>query len=125
MTPFAANPFVFIFMAVILVGALAWYGYGMLDHMGLSEERAQAVVTGKQFNPPGVTYRTNIVAGRAWTMTDATSETYVLTLVIGTEPTVALVSKQRYDALHANDTVQVRMRRTRFSGRLEVIEVLS
>jgi hypothetical protein len=39
------------------------------------------------------------------------------------EPTVALVTKQRFDEIRENDRVSVTVRRTRLSGKLEVIEV--
>jgi len=123
MTPFAANPFVFIFSALILVAVLGYYAWGALDRLGLPDEQARAVVTGKNYYPPGVTYRTNIVAGRAWTQPYSTSDAYVLVLNLGQEPTGAIVSKELYDALQPGDGVQVRMHRTRLSRRLEVTEV--
>lgn len=123
MTPFTANPFVFIFSGLLLVAVLAYFGWGALDRLGLAEEQASAVVVRKQLNPPGVTYRTTIAGGRAWTLTDPTSETYVLELKIGDEPTVAVVGKDLYDALGPGDRVQLRLHRTRLSGRLEVTHV--
>lgn len=124
MTPFTANPFAFIFSGVLLVAVLVYFGWGALDHLGLAEEQSSAVVTAKNYYPPGVTYYTNIVAGRAWTMADSTSDAYVLTLNLGKEPTAAIVSKDLYDALKPGDRVQVQMRRTRFSRRLEVTQVV-
>ena len=123
MTPFAANPFVFIFSGVLLVAVLGYFGWGALDRLGLSEEQAAAVVVRKQLNPPGVTYRTTIAGGRAWTLTDPTAETYVLELKIGDEPTVAVVSQELYNTLRPGDPVQLRLQRTRLSGRLEVTAV--
>lgn len=124
MTPFTANPFVFIFSGVLLVAVLVYFSWGALDHLGLAEEKSSAVVTAKNHYPPGVTYRTNIVAGRAWTMADPTSDAHVLTLNMGQESTGAIVSKDLYDALQPGDRVQVQMRRTRFSRRLEVTQVV-
>lgn len=124
MTPFAANPFIFVFSALLLVAVLAWFGWGMLDRMGLAEEQAGAVVTGKHYNAPGQTFRTVIAGGRAWTLTDTTSDTHVILLDVAKEPTVAIVSNDVYDALQPGDSVQVRMRRTRVSRRLEVIDVV-
>jgi len=126
MTPFAANPFVFIFSALILLAVLVYFGWGALDRAGLAEEEAGAVVTGKRYYPPGTTSRTNIVAGRAWTQTDATSDAYVLELKVGQEPTATAVSRESYDSLQAGDSVRVRVRvhRTRLTRRLEVADVL-
>jgi hypothetical protein len=123
MTVFAANPFMYVLALLLILGG-GYYGWGMLDHVGLAEERMEATVTGKQYNLPGVTYNTNIVAGRAYTQAHQTGETYVLSLTIGQEPTVALASKEQYDRLKAGDTVQVMARRTRFTKQLEVTEVM-
>lgn len=124
MTPFSANPFVFIFSAALLVGVLGYFAYGLLDRIGLTESQARAVITAKQYNAPGKTYNTNIAGGRAWTQAYQTPDTYVLSLNIGQEPTVAIVSKEQYETLRAGDSVEVRLHRTRISGRLEVTEVL-
>jgi hypothetical protein len=124
MTPFAANPFVFIFSGLILVAVIGYFAWGALDRLGLADEQASAVVTGKNYYPPGMTYRTNIVAGRAWTQSSPTSDAYVLLLNLGQEPTGAIVSRELYDAVRPGDGVQVRMRRTRLSRRLEVTDVV-
>lgn len=124
MTPFAANPFVFIFSGLILVAVIGYFAWGALDRLGLADEQASAVVTGKNYYPPGMTYRTNIVAGRAWTQSSPTSDAYVLLLNLGQEPTGAIVSRELYDAVRPGDGVQVRMRRTRLSHRLEVTDVV-
>jgi hypothetical protein len=124
LTPFAANPFVFIFSALVLMAVLVYFGWGALDRTGLADEEAGAVVTGKRYYPPGTTSRTNIVAGRAWTQTDATSDAYVLELKVGQEPTAAAVSRESYDSLQAGDSVRVRVHRTRLTRRLEVADVM-
>ena len=123
MTAFSANPFVFIFSAVLLLAVLLYFGWGSLDRFALTEDRASAVVTGKRYNPPGTTYRTHIAGGRAWTMVDATPDAYVLSLDIGAEKSAAVVSKEMHDALKVGDSVALRVQRTRFTRQLLVIEV--
>lgn len=123
MTPFTANPFIFIISGLLIVAALGYFGWGMLDRIGLPDEKASGVITGKHYNPPGTTYRTTIAGGRAWTLADPTSETYLVLLNVGQEATVAIVSKELHDGLQPGDAVQVRMHRTRLSKRLEVIDV--
>jgi len=124
MTPFAANPFIFIFSAVLLVFVLGYYAWGALDHLGLAEQQASATVVDKHYNAPGETYRTTIAGGRAWTQVDPTPDTHVLALdVAGQERTVAIVGKDMYESLEPGDRVTVRMHRTRLTRRLEVIEV--
>lgn len=127
MTPFSANPVVYIFSAVAIGAMVLYFGWGAIDRMGLREEEGSAVVTGKQYNPPGTTYRTTIAAGRAWTMTDATSDSYVLTLNLeqaaGPVPTVALVSQALFEAVQTGDKLHVSFRHTRLTKQLQVIAV--
>src|SRR5262245_53547207 len=123
MTPFSANPFVFIFSAVAIVAVILYFAYGAIDRLGLSSRATTAVVTGKQYNPPGRSYYTNIVAGRAWTQSQETSETYVVMLRVGGEDTVGLVSKELFQSLNAGHRVNVKVQRTRITRRLEAVEV--
>jgi hypothetical protein len=123
MTPFVANPFICVFSGLMLIAAIGYYAWGAIDQLGLADEQASAVVTAKNYYPPGTTYRTNIVAGRAWTMADATSDAYVLTLNLGQEPVGAIVSKTLYDVSQPGDTVQVQMHRTRLTKRLKITQV--
>jgi len=123
MTPFSANPFVYIFSVVVIGAVLLYFLYGAIDRTGLDVRSAVATVTGKQFNESGKSYYTTIAGGRSWVQSQETPETYVVTLTVVGEPTAALVSKQQFESLSANDTVQVKIRRTRITGRLEVVEV--
>ena len=123
MTPRSANPFGFIFSVVAIGAVIIYFGYGAVDRMGLQMNTAEATVTGKQFTESGKSYYTTISGGRAWVQSQETPETYAVVLNVNGEPTAAVVSKQLYDALKVNDKVQVSVRRTRITGRLEVVEV--
>ena len=114
MSVFSANPVGFLIMVLLLVGVGA-----------LPTEERSAVVTGKQVNPATQTYRTNIVAGRAWTQSHTQGETRVVTLKVGDEDSVGYVDAWQYQQLKPGDTVQVRVHRTRLTRRLEVLEVKS
>jgi hypothetical protein len=122
MTPFFANPFIFVFSIVVLVAVVGYFGWGAADRLGLPTQEAGAVVKGRHYNPPGVTYRTIIAGGRTWTQADSTNDSYILQLEVNGEATVAVVSKVLHDAVKAGDTVRVRTHRTRLSKRLEVID---
>lgn len=122
-TPFSANPYVYIFGAVMVLGTVLYYAWGAYDRLGLPEESASAVVTGKHYNPPGKTYRTVIAGNRAWSLADTTSETYVLLLNVGSEATVAIVSKALHASLQPGDPVQLRFKRTRLGKQLNVVAV--
>jgi hypothetical protein len=119
MNAFSANPFAYIFPLVLLVGFGGYYLYGAVDRIGVPIESVDALVTGKQFTPGGTTYNTNIAAGRAWT-----NDMYAIELLVGKEATVGLVDKRAFERLNKDDHVQVKIRRTRISGRLEVVEVV-
>ena len=123
MAPFSANPFVYIFSAIVIGAVLLYYGFGALDRMGLEVRTSVATVTGKQYTAGGKTYITNIAGGRAWTQAQETPETYAVALNVGGEPTVGLVSKQMFESLNAGDKVTAKVCRTRITKRLEVIEV--
>jgi hypothetical protein len=123
MSAFAANPVAYIIPAVLVVGFGLYYLYGAIDRVGLPLQQADAVVTGKTYTPGGTTYNTNVVAGRAWTQANELPDNYAVSLRVGQEATVALVTKQKFETLKADDRVRVKMRRTRLSGRLEVVEL--
>jgi hypothetical protein len=123
MTAFSANPLIYVFSALAIGGALAYFAYGAIDRVGLATYAAEGTVSGKQYNPPGTSHYTNIVAGRAWTQSQETPETYVLTLSVDGETALALVSKEAFEAARVNDRLRLLLRRTRISGRLEVVEV--
>ena len=123
MSVFSANPAGFIIMVLLLVGVGGYYAWGAIDTAGLPTEERSAVVTGKQVNPATQTYRTNIVAGRAWTQSHTQGETRVVTLKVGDEDSVGYVDAWQYQQLKPGDTVQVRVHRTRLTRRLEVLEV--
>jgi hypothetical protein len=121
MTPFSANPYVYVFAAIVIGAVLVYYGFGLIDRMGVEVRSSAATVTGKQYTAGGKTYVTNVAGGRTWTQAQETPETYAVTLNVGGEPTVGLVSKQMFESLNAGDKVNVKFRRTRITKRLEVI----
>jgi len=123
MTPYSANPFAYIFPAVALGAMLVYFMCAAIDRMGLEVRTAVATVTGKQFTESGKSYYTTIAGGRTWVEPQETPETYVVTLNMGDEHTVGLVSREMFESLNASDTVRVKIRRTRITGRLEVVEV--
>ena len=123
MAPFSANPMVYIFPAIVITILVGYFAYGAMDRMGLATTTSSATVTGKQFNESGTTYRTTVAGGRTWVQSDSTPETYVLLLDVAGEQTIGLVSKQMYESIQENDRVQVKMRRTRITKRLEVVQV--
>ena len=123
MTPFTANPAMWILSAVLVAAAVAYFAYGWLDRVGLDVRTVEARVTSKQYTEGRSTYRTTVVNGRAWTQVDDTGDVYGIVLDVAGEPTVGLVTKELYDSLADGDRVSARVRRTRFSHRLEVVHL--
>jgi hypothetical protein len=123
MTPYSANPFAYVFSVVAICAVVGYFMYAVVDRMGLEVSTAVATVTGKQFTPSGKSYYTTIVQGRSWVQSQETPETYAVMLSVNGERTVGLASKQQYEELQVDDSVQVKLRRTRITKRLEVIEI--
>lgn len=123
MTAFKVNPLVYIIPTIILGAVVLYYLYGAIDRVGLDVQSAYAVVTDKKFTPGGATYWTNIAGGRAWTQSQQNPDMYAVSLKVGDEQTVGLVSKPMFESLSINDRVRVKVSRTRLSRQLEVVEV--
>ena len=124
MSAFKANPFAYVFPALVLVAVVGYYAYGALDRLGLDTRPAQARVTGKQFTPGSTTYNTNIAGGRAWTQSIENPDAYVLTLDLEGVATSAYVGKDLFELLKSGDEVVVQVRRTRLSRQLQVVDVV-
>lgn len=118
-----SNPYVYIFPAIIFGAVFLYYLYGAIDRLGLEARTVAATVTGKTFTQGSTTYVNNVAGGRSWVQAQKQSGFYAVSLVIGKEPTVALVSKEKFDILQKNDQVKVKVRRTRISRRIEVIKL--
>ena len=122
-TPYRANPFIFLFSIGAIAAASLYFAYGAADRVGLEVRSVDATVMGKQYNPGRQTYNTTIAGGRVWTQSYETSGSYVVTLRIDAEQTVGMVSKPLFDSLTPGDHVVAKVRRTRISRRLEAIEI--
>ena len=113
----------YIFPVVAVAALVLYYAYGAADRLGLPSQDAEARVTTKNVAVGATTYHTNIVAGRAWTQSSVTPDSYVIGLDIDGLRTVGLVTQPMYDALNPGDRVRVTYSRTRFSNRLFVTDV--
>lgn len=123
MTAFRANPSAFIFAVVVLCAVLGYYTYHALDRMGGEISDAMATVTAKHYTPPGKTYNTNVVDGKSFVQTQETPEMFSVALLVDGEPTSGFVTKQRYASLHEREVVKVKVRRTRMTKKLQILEV--
>ena len=123
LTPYSANPFVFVFSIVAIGAVTIYFGYGAVDRMGLEVQSVDAKVVDKQFGPGVKAYNTIIAGGRPWIQSRETSDVYLVVLEVRGEKTGGLVSQELYESLNAGDTVRAKVRRTRISRRLEAIEI--
>ncbi len=117
------SPLVYIFPALMLVGALLYFGYGALDRAALATKSAATVVTGKQFAKGSTTYHTVVVGNQNLVQGDQNPDAYILTFDVDGEHTIGAVSRELYDSLQPGDSVRVKFRRTRLSHRLVVTDV--
>ena len=116
------NP-AYIMPALILGAALVYFLYYAFDKVGLETSMTNAIVTAKDYTPGSTSYVNRIAGGRSWTQAQQQPDFYAVSLNIENEPTVALVTKEKFDRLEKNDRVQVTYRRTRISDRIEVMDV--
>jgi hypothetical protein len=122
-TPFSANPFMFIFSVVAIVGMVLYLGYVAFDRLGLQVEEADAIVLDKQHYAGGEAPLVNIVAGRPWVQSQLTPEIFLLTLKSEAAHLQAAVTKPVFDAMTPGDTVSIKYQRQRISGGIQVIAV--
>ena len=123
MSAFQMNPIAYVIPALMLGAVVVYYLYGAVDHVGLDVRSADAVVIEKQHSAGSTTYTTNVVGGRTSTQSHENPDMFAISLQIGEEQTVGLVSEEMFEALGAGDQVRVKVRRTRIGGQLEVVEV--
>jgi len=123
MSAFRANPFAYIFPALALCAVLIYFFYAAIDRIGLGTRDSVATVTGKRFTQGGKSYYTTVVNGQSFVQSQGTPETYAITLIVDGEQTSGLVSKQQFQSINTNDSVQVTIQRTRITKRLQVVEV--
>jgi hypothetical protein len=116
------NP-AYIMPAIILGAVLVYFLYYAFDKVGLETSTANAVVTAKDYTPGSTSYVNREAGGRTWTQAQQQPDFYAVSLKIENEPTVAVVTKEKFDRLQKNDRVRVTYRRTRISGRIEVVDV--
>jgi hypothetical protein len=109
--------------AVILSGVILYFLYGAVDSAGLETRTTSAIVTAKTHTPGSTNYVNRIAGGRSWTQAQQQPDFYAISLTVDGEPTVALVTKEKFDQLRENDQVTVTVRSTRLSGKLEVINL--
>jgi len=114
---------VYAFPVVLLTAVLVYYLYGALDRAALETSETETRVTGKQVARGSTTYNTRIAGGRAWTQATDNAEIYILTFVVGGQPTGAAVDADTYEAVRVGDSVGVTFGRTRLSRRLVVTGV--
>ena len=123
LTAFNANPYMYVFSGIAIGAVLLYVAFYLINNVGIEVHRAIATVMDKQYTESGTTYTTKIIDGRSVVQSYETPETYALTLKVDKERAVALVSKNLYESLNVNDQVNVKVQRTRITGKLKVVKV--
>lgn len=116
-----SNP-AYIMPAVILGAAIVYFLYYAINKVGLETRTADALVTAKDHTPGSTTYVSRQAGGQTHTQAQQQPDFYAVSLKIENEPTVALVTQERFDRLQKNDRVRVNYRRTRITGKIEVVD---
>ena len=122
---YLSNP-AFIMPALILGATLIYFLYYAVDKVGLATTAANAVVTDKTFTQGSTTYVNRIAGGRSWTQAQQQPDYYAISIEIkalNNEPSVALVTKDKFDRLTKGDQVRITFHRTRITGRIEVVDL--
>ena len=112
-----------LFPALALCAVVIYFVYAAIDRIGLEVSDSVGTVTGKQF-----------VRGwekllRQWStpvfcpIARHAGDLCRLTFLVNGENTSGLVSKQQFQLLNTNDSVPVKIRRTKLPKRLQVVEV--
>jgi hypothetical protein len=108
---------------VIIALFVTYYLFMAVDRVGLEDQRATAVVLGKEHRPPGRRYVTQIINNRPLELPQETPETCVLTLDLSGTHTEGIVARSLFDAVRVGDRVQVTYQRRRLTGGLQVVSV--
>lgn len=117
------NRFMWVFGLVVVVAVVLYYGFLALDSMGLPTNEGQAVVTGMEYQPPGTTYRREVIGGTARSIPHTTGEMYIVELDVDGGETATVVDREQYESLSEGDVVRVQYQRRRLTGTLQVMEV--
>jgi len=108
---------------LILLAVCGYYGFGALNRTGLPARQGFATVLDKAYYPPGTSYQTLNIGGRAFIRPYQTAEAYVLKLRLNGQETAGLVPKDFYETVATNTEVNVTYEVTRFTRKLLVVEV--
>ena len=111
-------------LAVPIVIGVVWLAFYLANSVGVPIETVQAKVVGKQVVAAGTTYRANIVAGRHYIQSDTPGDVCLVELDVKGERVSGFVSEQFYQDVAEGEMIDVRLRMTRITGRMEVIEIV-
>lgn len=121
---FKANPYLFIFALIIIIGIVLYYLYIAIDSSGLPEQKGTAKIIAKEYKPPGQTYSRQVIGGRVHTLPMVTNEMYILHVNLNSQTTFCAVTKDIYDTLNVGDQIQVSYKQRRIKGTLQIIKVV-
>jgi hypothetical protein len=109
--------------ALVLIAIAAYVIFMALDAVGLSSQRGEATVVGREHLPAGTTYATQVIGGQTRTLPQTKPDTYVLELEIGGERVRYPVEKELWDSLEPGARVNARWIRRRITRALQVQDV--
>jgi hypothetical protein len=109
--------------AVVLVGVLCYAVFMAIDTFGLESTVTRASVVSTGYRAAGQTYVTEIINNRPYVIPKTVPEAFLADVEIDGAVVTAAVDKAVHDRLRAGDPVTVTIRRTRLTGRTQVVGV--
>jgi len=110
-------------IAVPLAIATLWCTVYFGDTLGVPVETIPAVVKAKKHYDGNSVYNTKYVGGRAWVQSAEIPEFWSVECLAGNETLVGFVSKDAYAQIDIGSEKSIRIRRTRFTNRIDVLAV--
>ena len=108
-----------------LLFMVVYFGFNLVNSVGLDKQEMSAVVTSKQFHEANDTYTTKFVGGRSWVQTSDNQGFHLIQLDADGKKLTAVVPHEEYLKYETGDSVSVRVRTYRLTGSQEVIEINS
>lgn len=102
-----------------------YFGFNLVNSVGLAEKEMSAIVTSKQFYESNDTYTTKVVGGRSWVQISDNPGFHLIHLNADGKKLSAVVPHEEYLMYETGDSVSLRVRTYRLTGSQEVIEITS
>ena len=108
---------------LIICVLIVYFSFAAVNSLGLEEQTAIAIVTGKGYHAAGKTYTTQKIGNRMMTIPHTTPEAYYLWLDIDGKKASYVVSNLEYNLIESGDQFMVTYTRKRITGGIKVVAI--